>query len=114
MLGALFMIAGFGLAAAAALELGTNLSPLPRPRRHGVLVRTGVYARARHPIYGGIIIAALGWALWRTSGVHLLLAGAAAPYLYAKTLREEAFLRQRYPDYDAYRAHTKHLIPGIF
>jgi protein-S-isoprenylcysteine O-methyltransferase Ste14 len=113
-LGALLIIAGLGLAARAVIELGPNLSALPRPLRNGVLVRTGVYAQARHPIYGGLIIAAAGWALWHTSGLRLLLAGVLALYLHAKALYEESLLRERFPDYATYRARTKRLIPWIF
>ena len=113
-LGAALIIAGLGLAVPAIIELGPNLTALPRPRRKGVLVQTGVYAEARHPIYGGLIIAAAGWALWRTSGLHLLLGGALAIYLNAKALHEEVLLRERFPEYDAYRARTKRLIPRVF
>jgi protein-S-isoprenylcysteine O-methyltransferase Ste14 len=113
-LGGLLIIAGLGLAAWGIIELGPNLSALPKPRRNGSLVQTGVYAQARHPIYGGLIIAAVGWALWHTSGLHLLLAGGLAFYLHAKALYEESLLRQRFPNYEAYRARTKRLIPWIF
>ncbi len=113
-LGAALIVAGLGLAIRAIVELGPNLTALPRPRRKGVLVQTGVYAQARHPIYGGLIIAAAGWALWRTSGLHLVLAGALAVYVHFKAVKEETFLRERFPDYDTYRARTKRLIPWVF
>ncbi len=113
-LGAALIVAGLGLAVRAIIELGPNLTALPRPRRKGVLVQTGVYARARHPIYGGLVIAAAGWALWRTSGLHLALAGALAVYMHSKALHEETLLRARFPEYEAYRARTKRLIPWVF
>ncbi len=113
-LSAALIIAGLGLAVRAIIELGPNLTALPRPRRKGVLVRTGVYAQARHPIYGGLIIAAAGWALWRTSGLHLVLTGVLAILMHAKALHEETLLRERFPEYEAYRARTKRLIPWIY
>ncbi len=113
-LGASLVIAGLGLAIRAIIELGPNLSALPRPRRQGVLVQTGLYAQARHPIYGGLILAATGWALWRTSGLHLVLGGALAIYLHAKAVHEETLLRARFPEYGVYRARTKRLIPWIY
>lgn len=113
-LGLLLVLAGVGLVARAVLDLGPNLSPFPRPRRNAVLVTTGAFARTRHPIYGGLIIAALGWALWRTSGVHLLVVAALALYMDAKARHEEVLLEERFPDYAAYRTRTKRLIPWIF
>lgn len=112
--GALLALAGVVLAARGLHDLGPNLSPFPRPRRTATLVTAGVYARTRHPIYGGLIAAAAGWALWRTSGLHLALAAALAAYLHAKARYEEALLVERFPDYAAYRARTKRLIPWLF
>ena len=112
--GGLLILLGLGLAALAMRELGSSLSPLPRPRRRAVLVQTGLYARTRHPIYGGLILAAVGWALVSQSGLHLLLAGILTGYVYAKAVREETFLLQRFPEYADYRARTKRMIPRIF
>ena len=113
-LGVALVALGLGLAARAMRDLGPNLSPLPRPRRDAVLVTTGAFVRARHPIYGGMIIAALGWALWRGSGLHLLLAAILAVYMSAKARHEEELLVARFDGYAAYRNRTKRLIPWIF
>jgi protein-S-isoprenylcysteine O-methyltransferase Ste14 len=112
-LGAILALAGSGLAWRAVLELGPNLSALPRPRRRGVLVQSSIYARARHPIYGGIIIVAAGWALWKTSGLHVALAAVFALYMTAKAAREERFLLERFAGYADYRARTKRFLPGL-
>ena len=40
--------------------LGAALTPLPYPEPDGGLVTDGVYARVRHPIYGGVILVAIG------------------------------------------------------
>ncbi|MDR7522845.1 MAG: isoprenylcysteine carboxylmethyltransferase family protein [Armatimonadota bacterium] len=112
--GGVLILLGLGLAALAVRELGPNLSALPRPRGRAVLVQTGLYAHTRHPIYGGLILAAVGWALVKESGLHLLLAGGFAGYLYAKAVREEGFLQDRFPEYADYRARTRRLIPWVF
>jgi len=52
--------------------------------------------------------------VWRTSGLHLLLASVLALYVHRKALHEEVLLRERYPDYEAYRTRTRYLIPWIF
>lgn len=113
-LGVVLVVAGLGLAARAVLDLGPNLTPFPAPRRRGVLVRTGAYARVRHPIYGGLIIAAAGWALWRMSGLHLLLTAILAWFLYTKAGHEEVLLAERFPEYASYRTRTHRLIPWLF
>jgi protein-S-isoprenylcysteine O-methyltransferase Ste14 len=113
-LGAALVAIGLGFAVSAMRELGPNLSPFPRPRRDAVLVTTGAFAYARHPIYGGLIVAASGWALWRGSGLHLLLAAVLALYMNAKASHEETLLLARFEGYAAYRAGRKRLIPWIF
>lgn len=111
--GALLVATGLAFAAKGMRDLGPSLTPFPRPRRSATLVQHGTYASVRHPIYGGIIIASLGWALWRTSGLHLLLTAALAAYLHAKGRHEETLLIERFPEYAAYRTRTKRLIPWI-
>ncbi len=112
-LGALLVATGLAFAAKGMRDLGPSLTPFPRPRRSAKLVQHGTYASVRHPIYGGIIIASLGWALWRTSGLHLLLTVALAAYLHAKSRHEETLLIERFHEYAAYRKRTKRLIPWI-
>lgn len=113
-LGAALVAIGLGLAASAMRELGPSLSPFPRPRRDATLVTTGAFAHARHPIYGGLIIAAFGWALWRGSGLHALLATVLAVYMTAKANHEETLLLARFEGYALYREGRKRLIPWIF
>jgi protein-S-isoprenylcysteine O-methyltransferase Ste14 len=112
--GALLILAGVGLGGRAMLELGPNLTSLPYPRREGWLVRTGLYRRVRHPIYGGLIIAAFGWALWRVSALHVLLAAVLTLYITAKSNYEERHLLARFPEYAVYRQTTRRFIPGVF
>ncbi len=113
-LGALLVIAGGWLGLRALYELGPSLTILPWPIPRDTFVRTGLYARTRHPAYGGLLIAALGWALWRSSGLHLVLTAVLAFYMHVKMRMEEAFLVARFPDYADYRARTKRMIPRIY
>jgi protein-S-isoprenylcysteine O-methyltransferase Ste14 len=112
--GAVLMIVGVSLAVRGILDLGSSGSPFPRPSRRAVLVETGLYARVRHPIYGGLIVASAGWALARTSGLHLIFAALLGVYMHAKAGREELFLIERFPEYRGYRRRTKRLLPWIF
>jgi protein-S-isoprenylcysteine O-methyltransferase Ste14 len=76
--GALLIAGGIVLAVSGAVELRGALTPLPRPRDGAELVETGAYALVRHPIYGGLILAAFGWALVQASMVAIGLAGVLA------------------------------------
>ena len=94
--------------------LGPSLTPLPRPRDDAELVDSGVYARIRHPIYGGLILAALGWATLTRSLPAIGIAVLLAIFLDAKARREERWLLERYEAYVAYRGRTKRFLPGIY
>jgi protein-S-isoprenylcysteine O-methyltransferase Ste14 len=95
-------------------DLGNSLTPLPHPRDDSQLVQKGVYGIVRHPIYSGLILGGLGWALHQMSVTHLL--GTIAIFLFfnAKASREEIWLKERYPDYSEYCQRVKKLIPGVY
>jgi len=104
---------GILLVVRGGLDLGRALTPVPRPRDDASLVSTGVYALARHPIYGGLILGSLGWSLLQASAMALGLSALLAVVLWLKSEREEAWLSERYPDYATYRRGTKRFIPWI-
>ncbi len=89
------------------------LTPLPYPRDGAGLVETGVYARVRHPIYGGLVLAAFGWGLLAASPVAIALAAVLLGFFELKSRREEVWLAERFPGYPAYRERTRRLIPWI-
>ncbi len=95
------------------VDLGSAFTPLPRPRDDAELVETGVYALARHPIYGGLILGALGWSVMQASFVALVASGVMAGFFFLKSAREEAWLEARFDRYAAYRRRTKRFIPWI-
>ena len=111
--GAILMAAGAVMAVRGVRDLRQAFTPLPRPREGAELVETGVYARVRHPIYGGIIAVAFGWGLLAASPVTVALAVLLAGLFDLKSRREEAWLVVRYPGYAAYRTRTRRLIPWI-
>jgi protein-S-isoprenylcysteine O-methyltransferase Ste14 len=105
--GALLLVAG-------TRQLGRQLTPLPYPKDDGALVDRGVYRYARHPIYGGLMLLALGWSLRRDGGLALAYAGLLAGLLFLKSRVEERWLLNRYPRYAAYRARTRRFIPWFW
>jgi protein-S-isoprenylcysteine O-methyltransferase Ste14 len=96
------------------LQLGDNLSVFPRPKADGELIQNGMYVLVRHPIYCGVILGAVGWALYHLSPITLGLAGVLFVFFDIKSQREEAWLRQQFPAYAAYQQRVKKLIPFIY
>jgi protein-S-isoprenylcysteine O-methyltransferase Ste14 len=105
---------GLVVAVAGARQLDRALSPLPRPTIEGTLVEHGLYRRVRHPIYVGVTVAALGWALFTASLAALLMVLLLALVLDLKARREEAWLAERYPEYADYVRRTRRFIPGVY
>jgi len=93
---------GSALLIVAILTLGGYFAFALRPAPSSALVTTGVYARARHPIYGGWILVGLGFAL-ALSPWALPLAALLALELGGKSRVEERALVAHYPEYAAYR-----------
>ena len=94
-------------------DLGANLTPLPYPSADAQLVETGIYAKVRHPIYGGIILGGVGWALLTASPAALVLAAILVPFFWLKSSVEERWLEQRFAGYDAYRGRTSRFIAWL-
>ena len=114
--GAALMIAGVVTATFAVTELRRRdaFTPVPRPRAEGHLVDTGPYRWIRHPLYSGMFLGAMGWAVARLSWPAVVGALVLAVVLDLKRRREEAWLLDRYPGYAAYRQRTRALIPFVY
>ena len=98
----------------AAINLGKNLTPLPCPKDNAELIQTGLYRFVRHPIYFGVLLAALAW-LFIFPGVYVLAYAIGLFFLFdLKASREEIWLVGRFPAYRAYQAKVKKLIPAIY
>jgi protein-S-isoprenylcysteine O-methyltransferase Ste14 len=106
--------AGIGLAIWARWHLGQYWSGRITIKEDHKLIRTGPYARLRHPIYSGLDLAAMGSALaidqWRcVIGVCVIIVGFAI-----KAKREEAMLSGRFgPAFEEHRRYTGFLLPRV-
>jgi protein-S-isoprenylcysteine O-methyltransferase Ste14 len=95
--------------------LGHRFSGLVAIQPGHTLVTSGIYRIIRHPSYLGLLIGTLGWGLAFRSGVGLLLTALIIPPLIARIRAEERLLRTEFgAEYDAYRARTSRLIPGLY
>lgn len=98
----------------AAINLGKNLTPLPCPKDNAVLIQTGLYRYVRHPIYFGVLLAALAWLLIFPRFYVLVYSIFLFLLFDIKARREEVWLVERFPAYKDYQAGVKKLIPGVY
>jgi protein-S-isoprenylcysteine O-methyltransferase Ste14 len=114
-IGVVLIAIGGTLRVAPVFVLGNRFSGLVAIQPGHTLVTDGLYSRIRHPSYLGLLLTALGWGLAFRSGVGVLLAALLVPPIIARIASEEALLRSTFgARYDAYRAKTSRLIPGIY
>jgi protein-S-isoprenylcysteine O-methyltransferase Ste14 len=112
-IGAAFTGAGIASFGGGVAALGSSLSPYPRPTEGAELREGGVYRLVRHPIYGGLLLAGLGWALM-SSPIALVPSAVLVLVFEFKSRVEESMLAERFPRYAAYRARVRwRFVPGI-
>jgi protein-S-isoprenylcysteine O-methyltransferase Ste14 len=113
-LGVLVCAAGVSFAIWARRRLGKNWGMPMSVHESPELVTTGPYARLRHPIYAGIIIAFIGNAL--ALSLWWLVAVVAAVFRFGYAARkEEATMLAMFPsEYAEYQRRTSMIVPGLF
>jgi len=114
-LGVAVTVGGLAFAVWARRTIGRNWSAIVTLKRDHELVTRGPYALVRHPIYTGLLLGFLGWAIavdrWRGPLAVLIVFLA----LLRKYRLEERWMRERFGvAYDAYRARVRALVPFLF
>jgi len=114
-LGVVLFIGGGAFRIWPVFVLGHRFSGLVAIQPGHTLVTDGVYRFIRHPSYLGLLVNSLGWALAFRSGVGLLLTALIIPPLIARIQAEERLLSSEFgAAYEAYRARTSRLVPGVY
>lgn len=114
-IGVALFVAGGVLRLWPVFVLGHRFSGLVAIQPGHTLVTNGIYSVIRHPSYLGLLVNSLGWALAFRSTVGALLTALTIIPLIARMNAEEALLRSQFGDeYEAYRARTSRLIPGVY
>jgi protein-S-isoprenylcysteine O-methyltransferase Ste14 len=111
LLAAGLMLLGHMLAVYALAWLGRSFSIMAEARR---LVTDGPYALVRHPLYVAEEIAAIGLFLQYASLWSALLFIAGLAFQLQRMRNEEQTLQETFPEYAAYAARTRRLIPGVY
>lgn len=109
------VLAGGALGAATARQHGAALTPRVAPPGAARLLVDGPYRWSRHPMYGGLLLAASGVAVLRRRPEPLVALAVLAAVLHVKTGLEERALRERFGEaYDRYAARVPRLVgvPG--
>ena len=112
----LLMGGAVGLFVASSRELGRNWSLVARTRSDHQLIRTGPYARVRHPIYLGMLFFLLAMAAGLGHWAQLII---AVPLFFAgtavRTRLEDKLLEQNFGDaFRQYRSSTPAILPRLF
>jgi protein-S-isoprenylcysteine O-methyltransferase Ste14 len=113
-IGAGLIVAAMALFIRGFHDLSSNLTPFPKPLEKAQLVETGAYGLVRHPLYGALVIVALGWALLTASIPGFVMAGIMLGFADLKARREEAWLVTKYEAYTAYQGRRRRLIPWLY
>lgn len=98
----------------AVISFRQLITPNPVPRDEAKLVKNGIYAYIRHPMYLFGILLTFGYVLYKSAFFTLILCIFYIVFFIYKIKFEENHLIKRFPEYSTYRESTKKLLPFVY
>jgi protein-S-isoprenylcysteine O-methyltransferase Ste14 len=98
----------------ARMSLGRRSFHAAADPTEGGLVTWGSYKYLRHPIYAAVLYFLWAGVLTHPGIINGLSGALVTVGLAVRMAAEERLVAERYPEYAAYAAHTKRIIPFIF
>lgn len=83
------------------------------PSVRDTLVRHGLYAHVRHPIYAGALLIFIGLALLRPTSTVVLASAVGLGWAIVQARLEELDLLQRLPAYREYMEQVPRFVPRL-
>jgi protein-S-isoprenylcysteine O-methyltransferase Ste14 len=112
--GMMLMIFGYAVRRYAIATLGRAFSNILKIKQGQTLIRSGIYAKVRHPAYTGTLVMVAGIPLLFSSPIGLLPVSLALPAVLYRISVEEKMLKQKFgQEYQDYIASTKMLVPHL-
>jgi protein-S-isoprenylcysteine O-methyltransferase Ste14 len=112
--GAALTLTGLLFTVWARVHLGRNWSGTVTVKQDHDLITGGPYKFVRHPIYTGLLLALIGFALARGEWRGVVAVALAAGSFWRKLRIEERWMREQFGDaYEDYRRRVAALIPFV-
>ena len=92
----------------AIKDLGSNLSPFPKPVINSNLTTSGIYRFIRHPMYYSLILISFGFFITKLSFYYLGLTLSLALIIKLKIILEEKYLNKKFKNYFMYSDKVKY------
>ena len=106
--GFLIIIISFIILLVAIKDLGSNLSPFPKPINNSNLITSGIYRFTRHPMYYSLIFISFGVFITKLSIYYLFLSISLALIIKFKITLEEQYLKNKFKNYLLYKNEVKY------
>ena len=106
--GFLIIIIALIILLVAIKDLGSNLSPFPRPIKNSNLVTKGIYRFTRHPMYYSLIFISFGVFITKLSIYYLFLSISLCLIIKFKIALEEQYLNNKFKSYLVYKNEVKY------